>query len=145
MTKHNVPHHDKCPDGWKKQCYPRHCDTIPLPQPQPNSKPTPTTTPTPNTNNTPVVTKAVHNVVYLVDEHDVSKVDLNKNVNEHVTRNGNTIIRRWAWHHTKVNLVTMNVPEEPDSITLHPSIATPDEKRKFKWEGFMFGELHTSL
>jgi len=133
-----VPHKDKCPTGWKKECYPRHCDHVPpTPTPKPATGPAPGPTPGPVVN-PPVVNKSVHNVVYLVDEHDVSQVDLNKDVNQQVTRNANTIIRRWAWHHSKVNLLTMNVPEKPDSIELHETIADAKKNTKFKWEGYMF-------
>lgn len=112
-----------CPKRWAKGCYPRPCDTKPVPPTQP-------TQPT-----QPAKPETVHNVVYLVDEHDVSK-----DTNQQVFRNGATIIKRWAWHHSKVNLLTMNAAEVPDTIELHDMISYPSKNKTFKWEGYMFGK-----
>lgn len=138
MTVH---HKNKCPENWSRGCYPRHCDYVP-PGPPTAPQPAPKPDTAADKGGPP---KPVHNVVYLVDEHDVSKVDLTLDINNQVFRNDKkTLIRRWAFHHKRVNLLTMNVPEAPDSIKLPDLIADP-KNDIFKWEGFMYGEFHMSL
>jgi len=132
----------ECPRHWKKGCHPRPCDNPGKPLPQP-TLPQPTlpqpTLPQP-TLPQPAKPDQVHNIVYLVDEHNITD-----NVKQKVVRNGLTLQKRYAWHHRVANLSTFNVPEIPDTIELHEKIGNPKVNPNFRWEGFMFGESHMSL
>lgn len=115
----------RCPPNWKPKCYPHPCDPIPKPNPPPN--------PQPNKPN-----QTVHNIVYLVDEHNITS-DPKQKIDRNSTK---TLQRRYAWHHQVANLETFNVGEQPDTIILHDKIADVKGNPSFKWEGFMFGELY---
>ena len=111
--------HPPCPQTWKK-CYPHTCTDTPLGPPRVAPKPTP---------------GSPHNVLLLVDEHEVGN-----DPKQPVQRSGGTTLRRrYVWYHDSVNLATMNVPDIPIVINLDNQIGDPT-KSNFRWEGFMFGE-----
>jgi hypothetical protein len=112
-----------CPPHWSPRCHPRPCD---VPKPVEPAKPQPTATTT------------VHNVLYLVDEHDIT----GKPAGFVPARDFDTptLRARYAWHHGVANLTTFNVPELPDTIKLHEMIGNPKLNKNFRWEGFMFGK-----
>lgn len=119
---------DKCPDHWRVKCWPTTTTTTTT------TITTTTTTTTTYTKPTPPPNPTGYNVIYLVDEHDVTG-----NQNMTPLRNGPTLVRRWAFQHDEVNLQTLNAGEWPTTITLHEKIANPKFNPGFRWEGYMFG------
>ncbi|KAF2404784.1 hypothetical protein EJ06DRAFT_219495 [Trichodelitschia bisporula] len=109
----------QCPAQWKPKCHPHAVDPPKNPPPPPP----------------PVVIGKTFNVIYLVDEHDVTNVQRVQRVNSDGTL-PSTIRQRYAWHYPVANINTFNLYEAPDTIYLDPNIATPGTA--FRWEGFMF-------
>ena len=113
-----------CPAHWALRCYPCECTTT-VKNPKPAD-------PQPKSSDQP----KIHNVVYLIDEHNVTNKTTVKPV-----RNGPTIQKRYAWHYSVANLNTFNFGEIPDTIQLHEQISNPQTNKNFRWEGFIFGKL----
>ena len=129
-------HIKQCPNQWKKG-WPVDCPAPPKPVPAPLPAPLPKPGPSP----VPAPPAQVHNILYLVDEHNITNIP----PNQKLLRNGTTLQKRYAWHHQVANLSTFNVGEEPETIQLHEMIGNPTANKTFRWEGYMFGESHVSL
>lgn len=127
LDDHMVHQLKTAPHHWKKGSHPYPCDTRAKLLPQPRWPKLDEDAP-------------VYNVLYLVDEHDISG-----NINQQVTRKGRTLAKRYAWHYQVADLETFNVGQPPDTIQLHEKIGNPLDNDVFQWEGFMFGESQFEL